>query len=726
MPSQWERFKQSNVAKIVIGYSLVVWVLIQLIEAVLPTFETPLWVAQTLTFLLILGFPIALLVGWAYEKLPTQSTGTDGAPSAPQPAHSTPKKTLVLVGIGSCAVIGLFGFYMMPFIFDKEAFSNDSQDIASPDLSPRQNYRAFRAGLNLGETGVRVFHNTETDIAISPDGMTLAFLRHGASTTSELFIKDLGSPDSEKLLGNINGQNGSGLMFFSEDGNWLYFISGGTLNRTRIEGGAFQTLGSEIRVLRSGYSTLDDEVIFSDATDNKLYSISSSGLVAEPLPIDETAHLSATFTWPYRLPEKDFILVTTSDTPETVGIGSIDLYNVITGETRTLIEAASNARYVRSGHIIFMREEALWAVPFDVETKEITGLEVPVIQGIETNSDYGHATYAISGAGRLVYLPGDDGALSVAVTQLSKLTRTGELELQILNSQQYGHARVSPSGDSIAVTVYEQDGKSDIWVYDLSRKTLGRRTFEGKASRSIWSDDGNYLIYTYGSEGLRSVAANGTEPPTTVINTIGVAKPTSVTASGDIIFDNGAPLKIYRIPKEQVGPQETTSYELELAPSYNPNPLAAVSPDGNWIAYTSTESSERHIFVRPYPEIIGGKWQVSVEPGWQAIWNKSENEIFYWSDDDRQYSVRYEVGEELVDGRPNLIEFDVPQQIFSRIGINGPQTVPAWDYSPEDDSFIFLEGQGVEARGSASSLTELVVVENWFEELKTLAPPDQI
>ena len=70
MPSQWERFKQSNIAKVVIGYSLVAWVLIQLIEAVLPTFETPLWVAQTLTFLLILGFPIALLVGWAYEKLP--------------------------------------------------------------------------------------------------------------------------------------------------------------------------------------------------------------------------------------------------------------------------------------------------------------------------------------------------------------------------------------------------------------------------------------------------------------------------------------------------------------------------------------------------------------------------------------------------------------------------------------------------------------------------------
>ena len=96
MPSQWERFKQSNIAKIVIGYSLVVWVLIQLIEAVLPTFETPLWVAQTLTFLLILGFPIALLVGWAYEKLPARSADADGVESVPQPAHSTPKKNIGL------------------------------------------------------------------------------------------------------------------------------------------------------------------------------------------------------------------------------------------------------------------------------------------------------------------------------------------------------------------------------------------------------------------------------------------------------------------------------------------------------------------------------------------------------------------------------------------------------------------------------------------------------
>ena len=80
MKPQWEKFKQSNVARIFIGYSAVSWILIQLIEAVLPTFEAPLWVAQTLTFLLILGFPVALLIGWAsdsFSKKRNPKLGTD-------------------------------------------------------------------------------------------------------------------------------------------------------------------------------------------------------------------------------------------------------------------------------------------------------------------------------------------------------------------------------------------------------------------------------------------------------------------------------------------------------------------------------------------------------------------------------------------------------------------------------------------------------------------------
>ena len=341
MPSQWERFKQSSIAKIVIGYSLVVWVLIQLIEAVLPTFETPLWVAQTLTFLLILGFPIALLVGWAYEKLPARSADADGVESVPQPAHATPKKTLVLVGIGSCAVIGLFGFYMMPFIFDQSRFDNTDSLSSNNDTSVYS--RSFRSSLMLGFTGIRGVHNTRSDIAITSDGLRLAYTETG-SGGQRIYIKDLTQPNVRKEIGQVSGAGGSGLLHFSEDNEWLHFIAGGSLSRVRIEGGSIQNINSEITVLRSGYASFDDRVIFSNASDGKLYSMSVSGGAPSLLRSMEsnTDDNTKFYTWPRRLPDLQKILTTSSSSELTVGLGNIELHDLETGQVTTLIQSAAN------------------------------------------------------------------------------------------------------------------------------------------------------------------------------------------------------------------------------------------------------------------------------------------------------------------------------------------------------------------------------------------------
>ena len=192
MPSQWERFKQSNIAKIVIGYSLVVWVLIQLIEAVLPTFETPLWVAQTLTFLLILGFPIAILVGWAYEKLPAQSTDAEGEEALPRLAHSTSKRSLALMGIGSCAVIGLFGFYMMPFIFDGSGFER-SPEVQMTSLGQSASRRVLRAQIDLGISREKNL-GLNSEITLSRDGTELIYrVARPDQSGSQYYVRDLHS-----------------------------------------------------------------------------------------------------------------------------------------------------------------------------------------------------------------------------------------------------------------------------------------------------------------------------------------------------------------------------------------------------------------------------------------------------------------------------------------------------------------------------------------------------
>lgn len=727
MKLDWENFKQSNVARIFIAYAVVAFALMQVFDYLLPIIEAPLWVAQTLTLLLFLGFPISLLVGWVTQRpIVTSESGSQAKDTGY--AHSLSRQKLILIGLGSSVLFGFLGLILMPYLLDQASFNRVGPESMASQTNSGSNYRAFRASMNLGVTGFRANHRTSTDIATSADGMTLAFLRHnqGAAVESELYIKDLTNPDasSERLLGGIDNGGGSGLMFFSEDNNWLHFIDGAKLARVRVEGGAFQTITNEINVLRSGYTTFEDKVIFSDSSDNQLYMIAGSGGAAEMLPIDEPGRV---LTWP-RLVQANAakIIYTSSDSPQTVGIGSIKIVDLETGENRTIIETASNATYVDSGHVVFIRDSALWAVPFDADTMEVTGQEVPVVQGLETNSQLGHATYSVSKQGRLFYLPGTDGGLSRGNGQLSWLDRSGEAQSVEFSGSQYGHVRLSPDETMIAVTVYEPNGSADIWVWDVERKTLGRRTFEGKATRSIWTPDSERLIYSYGEEGIRTVLANGTQPAATILSTNASAIPTSVSPSSEIVFNMGAPPSVYILPPDVDTSAEVTAERLELAPSSSwPRPEATVSPDGNWLAYVSDETGTPHIYVRPFPDIVGGKWQISVIGGSQPIWNDNGTELFYWSGNHIQYSTPYSIGPISDNGRPNLIEFGVPEEVFNVIGLRSDSTVPAWDHSQALDRFLMIQPEGgVASSESLASQTDLVVVENWFEELRSLAPSE--
>ena len=173
MKAKWEKFKHRTLTKVFLGYAVVAWVLIQVIEAVLPTFETPLWVAQTITFLLILGFPIAILVGWASEKLPAVSGVSGNPPEVPQLAHATPRRTLVWVGTGSCVVVGLFGFYMMPFIFNESAFEQTrNRSGFGQELALISNSLKYKLTLeNKGTRGSGV----QSEISVSPNGRYIAY-----------------------------------------------------------------------------------------------------------------------------------------------------------------------------------------------------------------------------------------------------------------------------------------------------------------------------------------------------------------------------------------------------------------------------------------------------------------------------------------------------------------------------------------------------------------------
>ena len=123
MKFQWETFKQSNVARIFIAYAVVAFGLMQVFDYLLPIIEAPLWVAQTLTLLLFLGFPISLLVGWVTQRpMVTKETASIGSDT--QYAHGLSRQKLLLIGLGSSAIFGFLGLILMPYLLDQAAFNN--------------------------------------------------------------------------------------------------------------------------------------------------------------------------------------------------------------------------------------------------------------------------------------------------------------------------------------------------------------------------------------------------------------------------------------------------------------------------------------------------------------------------------------------------------------------------------------------------------------------------
>ena len=731
MKQFWQRFQHRNVAKVATAYAVVGWLMLQIIEIVLPTFNAPQWIAQVIIFVVIMGFPIALLIAWATEasnSLQGREAGDlpQSTKALEQPQKS--RKYFYTVATISLSIVALFAFYVSTVLvrIDNVRLSNTAENLPGNYSQIVTNFRGYRSAINLGFTGVRGNHNTRTDIAVSPDGKNLAFLRHGGGDT-ELFIKDLTQPNAERSLGTLNNVGGSGLLFFSQTGEWLHFISGAKLVRVRIEGGSFQTISNEYAVLRSGYTEFNDQVIFTNANDNKLYKIPSSGGEAEKLKLSGDEQATKTFSWPSVLPNNKNLLVTSSSGSEQVGIGDILLYDIETGETKTIISTASNARYLSSGHIVFTRDAALWAVPFDLDALEITGSQIPVIQGMETNSQLGHAAYTVTEDGRLYYLSGGNTVETNQVGQIIWLDKNGQNAEVMLESQVYGHIALSPDETRVALTIFESSGTSDIWVWDIDRKTLGRRTFEGKASRPTWTADGNRLIYTYGAEGLRTVASNGTEPARTIFASNIITNISGVAPSGEIIFDTGSPKSTYLLDPNYDSNSEMVAEKIDLAPTVHIAHRSHVSPDGNWISYVSMETGLPQIYVRPFPNIYGGKWQISTEPSGQPIWSPSSNEIFYWTIDNRQFSVPFEITQQGNGEQVGVIEFGTPQLAFARQGQRDLARFPAWDYSETRERFLFIErqgGAGNTIEDALASQTSLVVVENWFEELASLAPSD--
>jgi Tol biopolymer transport system component len=265
----------------------------------------------------------------------------------------------------------------------------------------------------------------------------------------------------------------------------------------------------------------------------------------------------------------------------------------------------------------------------------------------------------------------------------------------------------------VALEVY--DGQNDIWIWDFEHENLVRFTFDpGQDRFPVWSPDGKRIVFSSsraGGSGARALfrqAADGTGP----IEQLAMGSTDIFSATSFLPDATG--LLVYGGQGGAGGQDDISIVELEhegrVAPLLHTafsETTPALSPDGHWLVYGSDESGREEIYVRPFPDVEGGRWQISTEGGSQPLWAHNGRELFY-RDGESLLSVPIET-----DGR---FEHGSPQVLFGD-GYYVGRGAQAYDVSKDDQRFLMIK----ELEQPLAS-QKIIIVENWFTELERLAP----
>ena len=544
-----------------------------------------------------------------------------------------------------------------------------------------------------------------SDIAVSPDGAQIAYLTDSTGIGlggDELHVRPLDQLTSDVLVaeGELNHP------FFSPDGQWVGFYerTPPLLKRVSVQGGPVSTICELPGDLRGASWGADDTIVFASADfASGLWRVAAAGGEPEPLTTRDPEQGEVDHRWPEILPGGEAVVFTIIANP--VEDSQIAVLSLTTGEQRVVLHGGSYPRYSPTGHLLYGVRGNLWAVGFDLRRLETVGDPVPVLAGVLTK-DAGTADYDLSENGSLIYVPGVSAAAEERT--MVWVDRRGREELLGAPPAPYESPRISPDGRYVAVDVIESE-TSYVMIYDLQRDTPTRLTFgPGFSSYPVWSPDGRRVLFTSNRDGrqnIYSMAADGTGPVERLTTTDTLQVPQSWSADGhslvimDTLPSGGIDLKLVLFGAEN---QTEGLIETEFLDVY-----AEVSPDGGWVAY----GSGGEVWVQPFPDVEGGRWQISRDGGRSPMWGPSGQELFFRRSDSGDMMVVTVETESTFDaGNPEFL-FAAPY-ITGQALRNRP-----WDVA-SDGRFLMVKEQAA----TDATETRIHVVLNWDQELLERVP----
>ena len=535
-------------------------------------------------------------------------------------------------------------------------------------------------------------------IAISPDGTRLAYIAN-----RQLYVRRLDQFESQLLIGRDEFPTEP---VFSPDGRWIaYFSAPPGLDKSHIRkvpvtGGAPVPLGTF-----SGYpfgaTWRGGQILFgqNDSEVSGIQSIAETGgtpctlasvdsakeRAVQPELLDDGEHV--VFSVPSRIP----------NSPMESGEGPIVVQATGGADRTVLIPMGLHPRVLPTGHLIYVHKRTLFAVAFDSSRHTVSGDPVPLVEDIEQSASSSVAQFAVSQNGLLIYGRGIPTPTSFQLVTVDR--RTGLDRPLPVKPNRYQQPRLSPDRRRLAVSA---GGQISIWTFATEQLTRVTTSDTQVHFNPVWLDD-NHVMYDAGeiaAGGQRIVrrSADGAGTEEVIVPAPG-GYPNAISQDGKFL--------IYHPPARvaMLAPLQPRADARPLLPHVKGESSDVVfSPDGRWIAFESNESGSFEVFVRPFPDVNAERIQISSNGGQHPLWSRDGRELFYIAADGKMMAVPVQLRPSFDRKRP--VELFPAGHFFVNVARN-------YDLSPDGNGFVMVKNAGVAARQS------IVVVSNWFEELRT-------
>ena len=547
------------------------------------------------------------------------------------------------------------------------------------------------------------------DIALSPDGRRLVY---SGNNGTQLFVRAL---DALEPVAIATGTDGALLPFLSPDGQWVGFANTSfEIRKVAITGGAATTIARVDGILQGATWAADDTIVFAtNRLDTGLQRVSASGGEPATLTRPDRERGEADHIWPEHLPGGHAVLFTITSLTGEVDAAQVAVRDLRTGTQKTLVRGGSDAHYVPSGHLVYIAAGALRAIPFDVDRLETRGTAVTMLPLVSTMGVGGAAlggNLAIANDGTLVYVDLPGGVTTNART-LVWVDRMGKEEAIDAPPRAYLQPRLSPDGKRVAV--WSSDQTNDIWIWDLERKILTPLTRDpGEDQHPLWTRNGKRIIFSSNRSGVFNLwwqAADGTGEPEQLTKSSEPEFATGITPDGTavVFFQNksatGRDLNLLQLALDE------THRVTSLLGTRAHETEGTVSPNGMWLAYESTLTGSKEIYVRPFPDVNGPESRVSTAGGTRPLWAPSGKELFYVGVDGSLLQVSVEAKGATWNNR-------APIKLFERRYYVPRNSGRSYDVSLDGQRFLMIKGPGPDAPPA------LILVQHWDAELKRLAP----